>query len=378
MTTYVEIHALHTLPPSNMNRDDTGAPKSATFGGVVRQRVSSQAFKRAIREDFANTFDPNLMGVRTQRVVDVVVERLRELAPDMDLSASQKAVSEVFGAAGIKLAKTKKGKSAEDDGGSDPHGDQTGYLLFLSRKQIDNIAQFIVDNAGTKPDKKTAKVLFDTDHSVDIAMFGRMVADASDLNVDASVQVAHAIGVHESEPEFDFFTAVDDEVARAEETGAGMLGTVQMMSSTMYRYATVHFDGLGENLGDDATAARAATIAFVRSFIRALPQGKVNTFANWTLPELVYVTVRSDRPVSLVNAFEEPVAANTTSSRRQVAAERMASEARSIAEAFDVSPDRAWVIGTADLGAAFDGLAEPVTLLTLEGALEAYLRGSAE
>ena len=44
--TIVDVHVLQTVPPSNLNRDDTGSPKSATFGGVRRARVSSQAWKR--------------------------------------------------------------------------------------------------------------------------------------------------------------------------------------------------------------------------------------------------------------------------------------------------------------------------------------------
>ena len=61
MTTYIDVHALQTVPPSLVNRDDTGAPKTATFGGFPRQRVSSQSWKRAIRRYFETHLDsPNL------------------------------------------------------------------------------------------------------------------------------------------------------------------------------------------------------------------------------------------------------------------------------------------------------------------------------
>ena len=45
---YVDIHVLQTVPPSCVNRDDTGSPKTAVYGGVRRARVSSQAWKRSM------------------------------------------------------------------------------------------------------------------------------------------------------------------------------------------------------------------------------------------------------------------------------------------------------------------------------------------
>ena len=49
---FIDVHILQTVPPSNINRDDTGSPKSARFGGVKRARVSSQAWKKATRDLF--------------------------------------------------------------------------------------------------------------------------------------------------------------------------------------------------------------------------------------------------------------------------------------------------------------------------------------
>lgn len=362
----IDIHALHTLPPSNINRDDTGAPKSAVFGGVTRQRVSSQAWKRAIRKDFEQHLDRDRLGVRTKRVVDLIADRILELDGTWELPRARSASESLFKAAGIKL-----NAPAVKEGEEQP-GAETGYLLFLGRQQIDRAARFLIEHDDEKVSKKQAKALLDDTHSVDLAMFGRMVADAPDYNVDAAVQVAHAIGVHESEPEVDFFTAVDDVVADAEEAGAGMLGTVQMMSSTLYRFAAIDLESLAENLGDE-TAAREAAVAFVRSFIRSLPTGKLNTFANWTLPELVYVTVRDDRPVSLVNAFETPVTAADSTSRRRAAAEALAAEARSLESAYGLAPQASWVIALGDLADPFDGLAEISTEASLLAALEAAL-----
>lgn len=301
MTTYVELHALQSVPPSNINRDDTGSPKSATYGGVLRARVSSQAWKRAIREDFARRLPAERIGTRTKEIVALLAEEIVAQAPDLAERAESLAES-AFEAVGLKLTKPRRNANAVSE---------LGYLIFLSAQQIRSLAAATVEAAG-EPDvrkalqERKAKLLVDRDHSIDIALFGRMVADVSDLNVDAACQVAHALGVHEVTPEFDYFTAVDDRREQAEETGAGMIGTVEFNASTLYRYAVVNVDQLQINLGN-RQATRFALEAFVRSFVDSMPTGKQNTFANGTRPDVVMVTVGQGQPVNLVGAFEEAV-----------------------------------------------------------------------
>ena len=195
-----------------------------------------------------------------------------------------------------------------------------------------------------------------------------MVADNPSFNVDAAVQVAHALGIHESVPEFDYFTAVDDVSEDRDDTGAGMLGTVQMMSSTLYRFATINVDSLHANLGS-TDAANAAIRAFLEAFVVSMPTGKQNTFANNTLPELVYVAVRDDRSVSLVNAFEDPVMATTEASRRILGAERMAQEESEIEKNYGFVPRSAFVVALNDLGREFSGIATQTSLPDLYGAV---------
>lgn len=360
MSLTIDIHALQTLPPSLINRDDTGAPKSAIFGGVVRQRVSSQAWKHAIRKDFETYLNRDDLGMRTKRVVDLIATRMAELDGNWTVESARPAVEGVFAAAKISLSDSSRKARSDDDGPAVTRGKETGYLLFLSQRQIDQVAQFLIDTQGEKPSAKQAKALLDTSHSIDIAMFGRMVADNADYNVDAAVQVAHAIGVSESEPEFDFFTAVD-EGGDSDESGAGMLGTVQMMSSTLYRFASIDLLALIHNLGDTG-AGRNAAIAFVRSFIRSLPTGKLNTFANWTLPELVLVTVRDDRAVSLVNAFESPVSTAASEDRREAAAKALAAESGQLERAYGLAPRASWVVGLDALTQHFSESAESTDL----------------
>lgn len=380
MSIVVDIHVLQTLPPNNINRDDTGAPKSATFGGVPRQRVSSQAWKRAVRKDFSNYLDPQQLGFRTRRVVEKITYRAEELdTKDQDtkwskdqLEQTAAIVSEILNKAGIKTDKLKESK-AEEPAEDQPNFARTSYLLFLSDQQITNVAQAILNESEQKWTKKLATELLDVDHSVDIAMFGRMIADAADYNVDASVQVAHAIGVSASEPEFDYFTAVDDAIeASDEETGAGMIGTVQMSSSTLYRFATVNVRALAANLGDDNVAVES-TAAFVKAFLTSLPSGKQNTFANNTLPEAVVVRLRTDRSISLVNAFEEPVPLEIEGGRRLEAAKKLVIEAQSIDYMYDMAPHASWVMGTADLTEVLADVGKQVNLTELTNELKTEL-----
>ncbi|WP_293818856.1 type I-E CRISPR-associated protein Cas7/Cse4/CasC [uncultured Corynebacterium sp.] len=350
MSITIDFHALQTLPPSLINRDDTGAPKTAIFGGVPRQRVSSQAWKRAIRKDFGEKFPTGYVGYRTRRAIELLANSIQELDPSIEEVEATALSEKVFKAVGFKLVKRKTTKKNAKEA---EQKNDLEYAVFLSVRQIKNLAEFAVTHREEeKFTKKALTPLFDQDHSVDIAMFGRMVADAKDFNVDASVQVAHAIGVHESEPEFDFYTTVDDMVEADEEAGAAMMGTIQMMSSTLYRFASLDVDSLAENLGDQGVLAEAIK-AFTKSFITSLPTGKQNSFAHNSVPELVYVTVRGDRSISLVNAFEEPVVSENNQGRRKSAADRLAREAEQIQNTYGFVPQAAFVMSLGDLADAF-------------------------
>ncbi|WP_018297203.1 type I-E CRISPR-associated protein Cas7/Cse4/CasC [Corynebacterium lubricantis] len=377
MSTVVDIHALQTLPPSLINRDDTGAPKTAIFGGVPRQRVSSQSWKRAIRRYVEENVSEDLIGERTKRTPELIAKKVNQINSDWDLPKAVEGVDALFKAAKIKLSVEAKKQEADPDVATEEKEEfnaypQTGYLLFLSPQQIQRAAEAIIEKDGEKFSKKEAEEILDTEHSLDIAMFGRMLADAPTYNVDASVQVAHAISVHETQPEFDYFTAVDDVVEDAEESGAGMIGTVQMMSSTLYRFATINVDGLKDNLGS-AQNAHEAVGHFIRAFVESMPTGKQNTFANNTLPELVYVAVRDGRSVSLVNAFEEPVSGTSDQGRRRVAAQKLAEEERQVIDTYGFKPRKAFVLSLGDLGQEFEGIAESTKLDDLAAQVQAVL-----
>ena len=343
MSTYVDIHVIQSLPPSCVNRDDSGSPKSAVYGGVRRLRVSSQSWKRAARLYFNNLLDASDVGVRTKRVAELLAAQIAEDAPDLAESAPN-LVGEVF-----KLAKIKLSAPRKKDGPL-----ESGYLLFLSTSQIARLAELAIAAArsGEALDAKAVKKIFKEAHAVDIALFGRMVADDTDLNVDAACQVAHAISTHAAENEYDFFTAVDDEKSRSEEedAGAGMMGTVEFSSATMYRYATVNVDMLRHNLGDGQAALRALEV-FIRGFCLSMPTGKQNTFANRTVPEAVVVAVREDQPVSLAGAFEEAVPADAAHGYVARSVEALARHAATIEDNYGLEPLRSFVVALTDSNA---------------------------
>lgn len=284
---YVDLHVLQTVPPSNINRDDTGSPKTAQYGGVTRARVSSQSWKKAMREYFKEHEDKENLGIRTKKIVHSLANVIMEKDSSIDENSALKLAEEIFNKAKIST-KDKEAKA----------------LFFLGGKQQERLASYGVEHSDDLQTKEIQSIL-NRNQSIDVALFGRMVADVPELNVDASSQVAHSISTHEITTEFDFFTAVDDLTSDAQ-TGAGMLGTVEYNSSTLYRYANVAVHELSFQLGDKDAVIEALKL-FVKSFVMSLPTGKINTFANQTLPDALIVSIRPDRPVNLVNAFENPV-----------------------------------------------------------------------
>ncbi|AKE41058.1 CRISPR-associated Cse4 family protein [Corynebacterium kutscheri] len=336
---FIDIHILQTIPPSNVNRDDTGAPKTSIYGGVRRARVSSQAWKKATRESFKEYLDATELGERTFYAVDRIAKSIIESRPDL----ADKAVSlaeEIFKVAKIKISPEKKKNNDET---ASPKS-VTSYLLFLSRIQISNLAQLAIQahDTGESFNRKTINKIIQSDNSIDIALFGRMITDSPDLNVDAACQVSHAFSVHPAEIEFDYFTASDDNKEN-DTSGAGMIGTVEFVAPTHYRYATINTEGLISNL-DSVEAAARATEAFLRSFILSMPTGKMNTFANRTRPELVLVQIRQDQPVNLAESFEKAI--TTTTGRMAKATIELASSAKNADETYGSAAKESFYLAT--------------------------------
>lgn len=286
---YVDIHVLQNVPPSCINRDDTGSPKTAKYGGTVRARVSSQAWKHEMRKMFKEIFESDEIGTRTKKVPQMIAEEIQKIDGSIDDNKAGKLAKTALENAGIKTAK-EKNKDEE----------LSAVLLFFSPAQARALAELA---AAESKEKKEYQSALKAAPSVDMALFGRMVAADASLNFDAAAQVAHAISTHTVHNEYDYFTAVDD-LIRDDESGAGHLGTVEFNSATLYRYATVNAAELKKTIG--ASAADAVK-GFAETFIRSMPTGRQNSFANRTMPDFVYITLRTDQPINLCGAYEKPV-----------------------------------------------------------------------
>jgi len=431
MKQLIEIHILQNFAPSNLNRDDTGAPKDAIFGGTRRGRVSSQCNKRAVRQYFegkvhAGVFSTDELALRTKRLCEELRKQLTGMGRQKADIASK-----------IELAINATGLGLK--------GEKTEYLLFLAKSEIAGLANLINDkwdeigdsdariNAiknhlrgtlngeevklkavlqalkidGDKPkikekeivaieggldditelltkhietiqpqadgeNGKTAKRnkgerpewekevqdiikegkkgvsplgralrrVLDGGKAIDLALFGRMLADMPEKNQHAACQVAHAISTHAVEREFDYYTALDD--LKPDETpGADMLGTIEFNSACYYRYAVVDWAKLvGDasketNLHGDAELARRALRVFLEGFVLAEPTGKQNSFAAHNPPEFVAVSVcHNAAPRNLANAFETAIRAKTGESLTRKSAEALAAKAGVLEKAY--------------------------------------------
>lgn len=363
---FIDIYALQTVPPSNINRDDTGSPKTAMYGGVRRARVSSQAWKRAMRESFPEYLPEGSLGVRTKLAAELLAERITEKREDLSDRASGIATA-LLNALGLKVEGSKR---AGDDEGKN----STSYLVFIAQHELDKLAEVGIQWADEgvdlkKLDKKAkdrAKAAFSGTQAVDIALFGRMLADVPELNTDASSQVAHAISVDKVTQEFDYFTAVDD-CASGDNSGAGMIGTVDFNSSTLYRYATVNVDSLYSQLGDVEATSRGVA-AFLKAFICSMPTGKQNTFANRTLPSYVVVSLREKQPINAVSAFEMPVKASEEESVSRLAAKRLGERIAQLEGVYDMKSSKAWYMSV-------DGALDELTAVANEASVSEIIQG---
>ncbi|MCK9250731.1 MAG: type I-E CRISPR-associated protein Cas7/Cse4/CasC [Solirubrobacteraceae bacterium] len=326
----LELHAIQSFAPANLNRDDTGRPKECVFGGVRRARVSSQSWKRAIREQFRSEVSGLTVATRTKRAHEQVVARLIDghgLSPEVAIHR-----------AAVVLEAEPLGLSLkQSEGDADARVVKTGQLVFFRAHDLDTLAAVAVefgdeidaitstlteapaDNPAkakrTKaklPKPATAQItsaLTAPSDAVDVALFGRMVAEMPESNVDAACQVAHAIGTHRLADEVDYFTAVDD--LRPDDTeGADMIGDIQFNASCFYRYAVLDVGQLAVNLGaDDASdpIVDAAVEAFTEGFVTAIPSGKQNSFAARNPPTTVLAVRRQRGAWNLANAFAAPV-----------------------------------------------------------------------
>ncbi len=295
MSHFLQLHLLTFFPPANLNRDDTGRPKTAVVGGTTRLRLSSQALKRAWRESpvFATALEGH-MGQRTQRLGEAVLDHL--LAGQMAEARAMEVarqIAEVFG-----KIKDVKGKNPA----------QIEQLAFISPEER-AAALALADRAlkGEKLEMKNETLLRAVDTAADIALFGRMLADNPHFNRDAAAQVAHAITTHRVTIEDDYYTAVDDLKTREDDAGAGFLGEAAFGSGVFYLYLCVNQTLLLHNLGGDKALAATALGALAEAAATAAPRGKQNSFAAHGRAHHILAERGEQQPRTLAGAFARAV-----------------------------------------------------------------------
>lgn len=305
MTKFIQAHVLTVYAPSNLNRDDTGRPKCAQFGGVNRLRISSQALKRAIRtsEVFKERVGNN-RGERTQRLGEVIRKHLADKNVEAEKATSiAQEIAGVFGKIKDAKAKDKEGR------------DISTYIEQLAFVSADERAEALAwadrlaagESLPGKPQDRVAALLKDADGATDIAMFGRMLADNPEFNREAAVQIAHAITTHRVDVEDDFYTAVDDLKRPAEDAGAGFIGELGFGSGVFYVYVCIDRELLKKNLAGDEALTQQSIAALIEGLATSSPTGKQASFGSRARASYMRIEKGTQQPRSLAAAFLKPI-----------------------------------------------------------------------
>jgi CRISPR system Cascade subunit CasC len=313
---FIDIHVLQSVPFANLNRDDTNSVKTVQYGNVLRTRVSSQSWKRAARELFQERMGQ--AALRTRRIGERVTRELSGRGWPQDLA--ERAGGHVAAGSSIKF---ELARDSDDPKRSVANKVLTNAMVYVPESAVIELADLAGAHRealqGAADIKKPADKSVLPKDAVEqilrsrngvINLFGRMLAEVDDAGVDGAVQVAHALTTHATDVELDYFSAVDDITAAwKDSSGSGHMGHTEFSAGTFYRYATVDLRDLAVNIGDEPRAARDLVGAFLSAFIESLPQAKKNSTAAHTIPGLVHLSVRRDRPLSYAAAFEKPVRA---------------------------------------------------------------------
>lgn len=299
MNRFMQLHLLTSYPPSNLNRDDLGRPKTADMGGATRLRVSSQSLKRAWRK--SQVFEEAAkghVGTRTKEMGRRICKSLEEGGVE-EKKARQwsRRIAEQFG----------KAKGSKDDGNDEWL--EIEQLAHFSPEEIEHIEKLVgaLIDRRSEPTDDELELLREKPAAADIALFGRMLAAKPKYNVEAAAQIAHAITIHQVAVEDDFFTAVDDLNEGIEDVGAGHMGETEFGAGLFYLYICVDRHSLLENLGGDEALAKRTLAALVEAAVKVSPTGKQNSFASRAYASFALCETGDQQPRSLSVAFLKPL-----------------------------------------------------------------------
>lgn len=294
----IEIHAIQNHSPSNLNRDDLGAPKTCYFGGVLRSRISSQCIKRSIR--MSKEFEKLLGGIRTRQLATLIADKVT------GKTDVRKRAEKIMTLCGLKPKKTNK-KSDEESEPNNPY--KSKMLIYTTKDAVEEMAR-LLQSGDKKTDEQLAQefgtLISERTTVPDMALSGRMLETGvlKDTTVEAALQVAHAISTHEARPEVDYYIAADD--VKGQDAGAGFVDEAMFASACFYKYFSIDWEQLVKNLNGNKNLAAHTVGAFIRAAAMANPSGKQNAFAAHNLPDGILVEIK-DSPISYANAFASPV-----------------------------------------------------------------------
>lgn len=299
MERFVQLHLLTFYAPANLNRDELGRPKTAIMGGATRLRISSQSLKRTWRTSglFSQALADHL-GTRTKEMGVRVCSRLLDAGvKEKNARVWARCIAGVFG----------KLKSAKDSGTEqDLHIEQLAHFSPEEIRAVDELVATLIKR-GSDPTDDELELLREGTIAADIAMFGRMLASKPRFNVEAAVQVAHAITVHKVAVENDFFTAVDDLNDGKDDVGAGHMGETEFGAGLFYQYICIDRLLLQENLGQRRDLVQRTIAALVEAAAKVAPTGKQASFASRAHASYILCERGDVQPRSLAIAFLEPV-----------------------------------------------------------------------
>lgn len=342
---YISMHALQSIPPSCLNRDQENRPKTCVYGGVERMRISSQCFKAAMRKYFSEHMDSSYIGIRTKYVPQQLAEEICRQNPEITNTEAMELSLYCLNKLGLKP------KETEEEG---EKVIKLQALMFVSRAQLRKLAELVSvqgmdvlewddKSEETKELKKNLTQAIQGHNSIDLALFGRMVADNKNMGVEGCMDVAQIIGVSELVRQEDFYTAVDECNPR-DDAGAGMMGDTLFVSDVAYRYACINTDELDENLSDEKDIKHLVIKEVIRAFICAEPSARQHSMAAHVLPEYVRVEVRRD-PMSYASAFEVPV--DYADDLMAASVRKLENKAEKFAKAY-TKPDYIFVLNLSD------------------------------
>ncbi len=329
----IEIHAIQNHAPSNLNRDDLGAPKTTMFGGYLRSRISSQCLKRSIR--MSKQFEKLMGGERTRWLADRIAEATTK---------DHKMQEEVLKKAKALLKMTGLDMEKDKETGKE----HTKVLVFVSKKAIPKLVDVVTSKIPDDEKANKIATIITIAEEPDIALHGRMLEAkkqsmlrATNTGIEAALQAAHAISTHVAHPEIDYFTAVDD--ASVAKSGAAHVDEALYSSSCFYKYFSIDWEQLVANLGGQVDLAAHTVGAFIRAMALTTPSGKQNSYAAHNPPDGILVEIKKDNktPISYANAFVKPVRPG----QRDLVEESVAQLAQYVSEldeGFSAQGERYW------------------------------------